>query len=130
MSKKMMLFVLSILLMASGLWLVQKEIYQILVTRHLIPEEPLMIKGVYALVRHPLYLFTLMSLWFNPLMTARRLGLVIGAPLYFALGSVLEAQKMVQQFGEEYRNYQKRVPWMIPFLKWPVSNFYSRRKIK
>ncbi|MGH7497193.1 MAG: methyltransferase family protein [bacterium] len=82
-----------------------------------LPDEPLTRKGVYALVRHPLYLFTLMFLWFNPIMTASGLGLVIGATLYFTLGSLLEEQKMVHQFGEEYRSYQQQVPWMIPFLK-------------
>lgn len=95
-----------------------------------LPGEPLTMKGVYALVRHPLYLFTLMFLWFQPVMTTTGLGLVIGATLYFTLGSVWEEQKMVRQFGEGYRNYQKRVPWMIPFLKKPVSNFYGCRKIK
>ncbi len=90
-----------------------------------LPDEPLALKGVYALVRHPLYLFTLMFLWFNPIMTASGLGLVIGATFYFALGSVLEEQKMAQQFGEAYRNYQQRVPWMIPFLK-GVGKVYEK----
>jgi len=62
-----------------------------------LPDEPLTLKGVYALVRHPLYLFTLMFLWFNPAMTAGGLGLVMGAALYFISGPCSRSKK--ERFG-------------------------------
>jgi len=79
--------------------------------------EPLAVGGVYALVRHPLYLFSLMFLWFSPIMTAAYLGLCIGSTLYFALGSLLEEQKLAKYFGEAYRRYQREVAWLIPYPK-------------
>lgn len=82
-----------------------------------LPPEPLSIKGVYALVRHPLYLFSLMLLWFTPQMSAAWLGLSLGSTLYFGLGSWFEERKMLKQFGADYARYQGRVPWMIPFLR-------------
>ncbi len=82
-----------------------------------LPAEPLTVNGVYRLVRHPLYLFSLLFIWFLPTMSAAALGLAIGATVYFVLGSLLEEQKLKQQFGKAYVEYQQEVPWMIPLLK-------------
>ena len=35
--------------------------------------------------------------------------------MYFALGSRLEEGKLVEEFGEPYRRYQRRVPGLFPF---------------
>ena len=34
--------------------------------------------------------------------------------LYFYVGTFFEERRMVETFGEEYRNYQKRVPRFLP----------------
>ena len=82
-----------------------------------LPDEPLQIKGVYRLVRHPLYLFSMMVLWALPVMSAASLGLATGTTLYFIVGSYFEEKKLHAAFGEAYAQYQRDVPWMIPFLK-------------
>ncbi|HRF98996.1 MAG TPA: NnrU family protein [Aggregatilineales bacterium] len=81
-----------------------------------LPKEPLSVKGVYAFVRHPLYLFSLMVIWFVPTMSEGYLGFCIGATLYFIIGSWYEEKRLIAYFGDEYRAYQKRVAWMIPFV--------------
>ena len=80
-------------------------------------EEPLQLGGVYALVRHPLYLFSLMFIWPSATMTSALLGLNIAITVYFILGSLLEEQKLRQAFGPIYEQYQADVPWLIPFPK-------------
>jgi len=82
-----------------------------------LPPEPLSTRGVYRLVRHPLYLFSLMALWASPTMTEAGLGFTLGATIYFVLGSLLEERKMMRTFGPEYVAYRKAVPWLIPFVK-------------
>ncbi|MCQ3929186.1 MAG: hypothetical protein DPW16_01910 [Chloroflexi bacterium] len=82
-----------------------------------LPEEPLQIGGVYALVRHPLYFFSLLLLWPSPMMTTGMLGLYVGVTLYFAVGSLLEEQKLQRAFGQPYLDYQSQVAWMIPYIK-------------
>lgn len=82
-----------------------------------LPPEPLQTGGVYQLVRHPLYFFSLLAIWPLPVMTTGLLGFNIGATLYFLVGSVLEEKKLHQYFGAEYETYQQHVPWMIPFIK-------------
>ena len=81
-----------------------------------LPPEPLSREGVYRLVRHPLYFFSMMFLWFEPNMSAAWLGFCIGSTLYFVLGSLLEERKMRRAFGEEYAAYQRQVAWMIPYV--------------
>ena len=82
-----------------------------------LPAEPLQKLGVYGLVRHPLYLFSMMALWSTPIMTEASFGFVLGISLYFIFGSLWEEHKLRQLFGETYSEYQKEVPWLIPFIK-------------
>ena len=81
-----------------------------------LPTENLQIGGFYALVRHPLYLFSMLTLWPTPVMTDVFLGFIVGATLYFIIGSRLEEKRLADEFGEDYVQYQRRVPWLIP---WP-----------
>ena len=70
--------------------------------------------GVYRRVRHPLYFFSLVFLWLNPVMTANSLTFNAGVTLYFWIGSVFEERKLVLEFGDAYREYQRRVPRLFP----------------
>lgn len=79
-----------------------------------LPPEPLQTGGIYALVRHPLYLFALMLLWPVTPMTDLYLAYVILATVYFVVGSLVEEQRMVGYFGEAYVQYRQRVPWLLP----------------
>jgi protein-S-isoprenylcysteine O-methyltransferase Ste14 len=36
---------------------------------------------------------------------------------YVVVGTLLEEKKLVAEFGEEYRSYQRRVSMLVP-LKW------------
>lgn len=74
-------------------------------------------RGMYRLVRHPLYLFSLLSMWPLITMTDTVLAFNIGATLYFIMGSLWEEKRMLAAYGEEYRAYQAKVPWLIPFVR-------------
>ena len=74
--------------------------------------------GMYGWVRHPLYFFSLVALWLTPAMTTNILAFNIGATLYFWLGSIFEERKLVEQFGDAYRQHQRRVPRLLP---WPPA---------
>lgn len=83
-----------------------------------LPDEPLKTDGVYGLVRHPLYLFSLLILWPVPVMTEGYLGFCLGASAYFIVGSIYEERRLLTAFGEQYAAYRQRVPRLIPFTKW------------
>lgn len=81
-----------------------------------VPEPQFTRKGPYALVRHPLYTFSLILLWFNPVITVSQCIFYSGATLYFWLGSIYEERKLAAHFGDVYRQYQQTTPRLIPFL--------------
>jgi protein-S-isoprenylcysteine O-methyltransferase Ste14 len=70
--------------------------------------------GLYGVVRHPLYFFSLLFLWFVPVMTLGFLLFNVVATLYFAIGSLVEERRLEATFGEAYRQYRRRVPWLVP----------------
>ncbi len=78
------------------------------------PPPVLVIQGTYAYVRHPLYFFSLLFIWFSPSMTMSALSFNILATLYFWIGSIYEERRLGAIFGEAYGQYRQRVPRLIP----------------
>jgi methanethiol S-methyltransferase len=72
--------------------------------------------GLYRWVRHPLYSFGLLILWLTPLMTWNLLALDIGLTVYILVGIHFEERKLLREFGEEYAEYRRRTPMLIPFI--------------
>jgi protein-S-isoprenylcysteine O-methyltransferase Ste14 len=73
--------------------------------------------GWYARVRHPLYLLSTLFLVLNPVMTAQWLLLTVFSVAYFIVGGMIEELRLLMEFGDEYRRYRQRVPFMIPSVK-------------
>jgi protein-S-isoprenylcysteine O-methyltransferase Ste14 len=75
--------------------------------------------GLHRYTRHPLYLGTLLFIWslffFFPLLSNLLSCLII--TLYTLLGARLEERKLLIEFGPAYAAYQKRVPMLIPGLR-------------
>jgi methanethiol S-methyltransferase len=73
-------------------------------------------RGLLGIVRHPMYLATILFLWCQ---TFRLSDVVVNVVLtaYVIIGTVLEEKKLVLDFGEAYLHYQQEVPMLIPFLK-------------
>jgi len=70
--------------------------------------------GWYSLVRHPLYLFSILFMVLNPVMTAQWLFLTIMSTVYFIAGALIEERRLAEKFGDAYRRYQQTVPFLIP----------------
>jgi len=79
--------------------------------------------GVLGVVRHPWYLAVFILLWARDLNLA---GFMINVILsaYLIIGTFLEERKLVLEFGEKYRAYQRQVSMLIP-LKWLRSRLHS-----
>jgi protein-S-isoprenylcysteine O-methyltransferase Ste14 len=73
--------------------------------------------GLYRFVRHPLYTAGILFIWASPVMTTNLLALYIGATIYFVVGSLDEEYRMRREFGDAYREYCRRTPMLIPFLR-------------
>jgi protein-S-isoprenylcysteine O-methyltransferase Ste14 len=77
----------------------------------------LVVDGLHRYVRHPLYTSSLIVLWLISPMTINRLAFDIGVTVYFIIGSIFEERKLVREFGDAYRDYQRRVPRLLPRLR-------------
>jgi protein-S-isoprenylcysteine O-methyltransferase Ste14 len=72
--------------------------------------------GLLGATRHPWYLATILLIW-----THQRdltvVGLIVKGILtvYVVVGTVLEERKLVAEFGDEYRQYQREVSMLLPW---------------
>ncbi len=76
----------------------------------------LITKGVYGIVRHPMYLAGIAVVTLNPHMTVNGLTFTVLADLYFLFGMFIEERRFVTIFGARYREYMLQVPRMVPGL--------------
>ncbi|HET6420172.1 MAG TPA: hypothetical protein VFG19_08455 [Geobacteraceae bacterium] len=75
---------------------------------------PFTARGAYLVVRHPLYLFSILMIWSSPdLTTDRRLFNIIWT-VWIVVGARLEERDLITEFGDTYREYQRKVPMFIP----------------
>lgn len=74
----------------------------------------LRIEGPYKYSRHPIYFFSIIFLLFRAEMDLFYLTMFVSFTAYFYIGSYYEEKKMVSMFGEEYKDYQMKVPRIFP----------------
>jgi methanethiol S-methyltransferase len=77
--------------------------------------------GFYGVVRHPLYLLSILFLVFNPVMTVQWALLTICSTIYFIVGARIEEKRFIKDFGDEYRKYKQTVPFMLPKFRGFIS---------
>ena len=83
----------------------------------------LRIEGPYKYSRQPIYFFSIVFLLFRPEMNLFYLTVFTSFTAYFYIGSYYEEKKMLRLFGDEYRNYQKKIPRIFPIkLKNSINN--------
>jgi len=72
---------------------------------------------LYKFVRHPLYLGFVIAFWATPTMTVGHLMFAAVTTAYILIGATLEERDLIGVFGNEYRDYRKRVAMFIPWRK-------------
>ena len=80
------------------------------------PTEEIRRNGLLGIMRHPMYFALILYLWCQ---TFRMMDIVINLILtiYVIIGTRLEENKLVLEFGDMYIKYQQEVPMLIPFTK-------------
>lgn len=75
--------------------------------------------GVYGMVRHPIYSADIVLGWgiFFAYPLASVLYAVVWLTLMLVFWSYIEEKSLYDLFGNEYRDYTKRVPMLFPFKK-------------
>jgi protein-S-isoprenylcysteine O-methyltransferase Ste14 len=72
---------------------------------------------LYRLVRHPLMLGFFIAFWATPTMTAGHLLFSIVMTGYILIATQLEEHDLVAALGNEYRDYCRQVPMLLPLRR-------------
>jgi methanethiol S-methyltransferase len=85
-------------------------------TKKTVPSEKIKKSGLLGIIRHPMYFALIIYLWCQ---TFRVSDIVVNTvlTLYVLVGTRLEENKLVMEFGDPYIKYQHEVPMLIPFAK-------------
>ena len=75
---------------------------------------PFATPGLYAHVRHPLYVSWAIIFWSTPVMTGGHLLFAAVATAYMVIAVFLEERDLVVHFGDAYRRYQEATPKYFP----------------
>jgi methanethiol S-methyltransferase len=80
------------------------------------PSPRFIVRGPYRWVRHPLYSCVIVMIWTWPELTSDRLLFNLIWTIWICVGAHLEEGDLASDFGDDYRDYQRRVPMLVP---WP-----------
>ena len=69
--------------------------------------------GIYSVVRHPVYFAWVLMVFGSPAMTGTRACFAIISTLYIAIAIPFEERSLVERFGRDYEQYQRKVRWRL-----------------
>ncbi|MFT3893300.1 MAG: isoprenylcysteine carboxylmethyltransferase family protein [Anaerolineales bacterium] len=98
----------------------QTDVLSFVGLRQLFEEEKggrLVVSGLYRVVRHPLYTFSLLILWLSPKVSLNSFIMYVSFTAYILIGIYFEERKLIREFGEEYIRYRTVTPMLVPGVK-------------
>ena len=107
---------ISVLLLFAAV--LQTDVLAFVGLRQLFEEEKgnLVKNGLYRIVRHPLYTFSLSILWLSPSLSMNSFVVYVALTAYILIGIIFEERKLLREFGQEYAHYRSVTPMLIPGL--------------
>ena len=80
--------------------------------------------GILNVTRHPWYLGAIFIIWARQIDLSVLVTNIIWT-IYLIVGAILEEHKLLNEYGNEYRRYQKRVSMLVPlrYFKSTITNF-------
>lgn len=89
----------------------------------------LIVSGIYAHIRHPLYLAVIIFLLglFIAIPSDKNLILLVMTCLYIQIGALLEEGRLDEAFGGAYKAYKQQTPMLLPreperFIRFIIRN--------
>ena len=82
--------------------------------------------GILEYVRHPWYSGAILLVWAFGSISDVSLVTKILLTAYIIIGTFLEEKKLVQEIGEPYLEYRKRVSMLIPWKKGQLTSLWKK----
>ena len=82
-----------------------------------IPEKGFVQPLLYKLVRHPLYVGWIIAFFATPAMSVGHLLFAVVLTAQILISIPHEEKDIEDALGEPYRDYKRRVPMLVPFMK-------------
>lgn len=70
--------------------------------------------GLFRVIRQPIYVAFALTLWTVPVWTPDQLALAVGYTAYCLLAPRLKERRFEARYGERFRRYRDRVPYVLP----------------
>jgi protein-S-isoprenylcysteine O-methyltransferase Ste14 len=75
-------------------------------------------RSLYRVIRHPLMFGFLVAFWSAPVMSPGRLLFAGVITAWVLIAIRIEEGTLIEMHGEEYESYRRRVPALLPRLRW------------
>lgn len=72
---------------------------------------------LYALVRHPISLGWIITPWITPHLTVGHVVFAFATFIYIMIATPFEEADLIEELGDDYRDYKKRAPAFIPRIR-------------
>jgi protein-S-isoprenylcysteine O-methyltransferase Ste14 len=90
---------------------------------------PFRVPLLYKRMRHPLYVGWMTAFWATPTMSWGHLLFAIVLTAYMVLAARVEERDLIDYFGDQYREYRRRVPAFVPRLSRQAEPLSESREI-
>ncbi len=83
--------------------------------RPVFPDMPT--RGLFCVIRQPIYVAFALTTWTVPVWTPDQLGLALGLTLYCLVAPILKERRFARRYGDRFAAYKRRVPYAFPSLR-------------
>jgi protein-S-isoprenylcysteine O-methyltransferase Ste14 len=74
-------------------------------------------KGLFRVIRQPIYVAFALTLWTVPVWTPDQLALAVSLTAYCLLAPRLKERRFAERYGERFERYRAEVPYVLPALR-------------
>ena len=78
--------------------------------------------GLVRIIRQPIYVAFALTLWAVPVWTPDQLALAITLSAYCLVAPRLKERRFAKRYGDRFRAYQRKVPYIVPLLNQKRKN--------